>query len=298
MTCTRTSSPHVFTVDVEEWFQVSAFEPLVDRAQWAMLPSRVDASVDRLLDLLAHHGATGTFFVLAWLAERKPQLVRRIGDAGHEIASHGWWHRRVTTQRPEEFRADVRRARQLLEDVAGSPVIGYRAPSFSIVPGREWAFDVLIEEGYRYDSSVFPIRRSSGYGFPGAPEQPYRIECSSGELIELPITPLRVGSVRVPAAGGAYFRHLPYALARATLRQCEARGTPGVFYLHPWEIDPAQPRLAAPFLTHLRHYGGIHRTERRLSRLFSEFRFATAAEALGLSMPAAVPAAMQDGSGP
>jgi polysaccharide deacetylase family protein (PEP-CTERM system associated) len=279
---------HVFTVDVEEWFQVSAFERLVERGDWAAQPSRVDACVDRLLALLAEAGSSGTFFVLGWLADRRPGLVRRIADAGHEIASHGWWHRRVTTQQPAEFRADVRRARVLLEDIAGVPVTGYRAPSFSIVPGLEWAFDVLLDEGYRYDSSVFPIRRSSGYGYPDAPSQPYRLRRAAGELLELPITPLVVAGARVPASGGAYFRHLPYVVTRAMLRQRAARGTPGVFYLHPWEIDEGQPRLDAGVLTRIRHYGGIHHTESRLRRLLAEFRFVTAAEALGIQAPVPV----------
>lgn len=292
----RSAPPvHVFTVDVEEWFHVSAFERIVDRADWPTLPRRAGASVDRLLELLAQHGSRGTFFVLAWLAERSPDIVRRIADAGHEVASHGWWHNRVTIQRPEEFRDDVRRARRVLEDITGRAVLGYRAPSFSIVPGLEWAFDILIEEGYRYDSSVFPIRRSSAYGFPGAPEEPYRIARPTGELIELPITPFRLGRLRVPSSGGAYFRHLPYALTAATLRQCASRRSPGVFYLHPWEIDPAQPRVAASALTRIRHYGGLGRTETRLRRLLREFRFASAVETLALDVPEPVHASTDPG---
>ncbi|HLQ24241.1 MAG TPA: polysaccharide deacetylase family protein, partial [Gemmatimonadales bacterium] len=174
--------PHVFSVDVEEYFQVLAFEQVVSRASWDTLPSRVEESVGRLLELLARHSATATFFTVGWLAERKPALIRRIAEAGHEIASHSWWHRRVTALPPEEFRRDVRRCRDLLENVTGRRVAGFRAPSFSIVPGLEWAFDVLIEEGYRYDSSVFPIRRCE-YGYPGAPPDAYEIRRPAGVLL-------------------------------------------------------------------------------------------------------------------
>ena len=236
------TAPQLFSVDVEEYFQVLAFEQAVPRSTWDTLPSRVEESVDRLLDLLARHSATGTFFTVGWLAERKPGLVRRIAAQGHEIACHSWWHRRVTTLTPEEFRRDVRRCRELLQEVAGRPVSGFRAPSFSIVPGLEWAFDVLIEEGYRYDSSVFPIRRP-GYGYPGAPTVPYEIRRPAGVLLELPMATAVIGGIRLPAAGGGYLRHLPYALTERAARQNGARGTSGMFYVHPWEIDEGQPRL-------------------------------------------------------
>lgn len=266
------TAPQLFSVDVEEYFQVLAFEQTIPRSAWDTLPSRVEESVDRLLDLLARHSATGTFFTVGWLAERKPELIRRIAAQGHEIACHSWWHRRVTTLTPEEFRRDVRRSRELLQDMAGRPVTGFRAPSFSIVPGLEWAFDVLIEEGYRYDSSIFPIRRP-GYGFPGAPTVPYEIRRPAGVLLELPMATAVIGGIRVPAAGGGYLRHLPYALAERAARQNGARGTSGMFYVHPWEIDEGQPRLPVSPFTRLRHYGGIHRTLPRLERLLSRFPF-------------------------
>lgn len=273
---------HHFTVDVEEYFQVSALESHVGRGRWDTLESRVEASVGHILDALARHGARGTFFVLGWLAERKPDLVRAISGAGHEVASHGWDHRRVTTQTPEEFRASVRRTKQVLEDQSGAPVLGFRAPSYSIVAGREWALDVLVEEGYRYDSSLFPVRRP-GYGYVAAPRDPYWIERNAGPLAEVPPATLRVLGVNLPAAGGAYFRLLPYGLVRAALRSCERRGVAGTFYVHPWEFDPDQPRFEVPALTRLRHYGGLARTKGRLERLLSEFRFTSIAPHFGLT---------------
>ena len=270
---------HIFTVDVEEYFQVNSFERVVARADWDRFPSRVERSVDVLLDRLARREALGTFFVLGWIADRHPRVVRRIADAGHEIASHGWWHRRVTMLTADEFREDVRSSRAVLQDVSGQPVLGYRAPSFSIVPGREWAFDVLVEEGYGYDSSLFPIRRP-GYGYPGAPVHPHAIERPSGSLTEFPLTTAAWMGLRVPAAGGGYFRHFPYALTRRAFRACAAAGMPGVFYIHPWEIDPEQPRMPVPWLTRLRHYRGIARTLARLDRLLADFRFTSVARHL------------------
>jgi polysaccharide deacetylase family protein (PEP-CTERM system associated) len=266
------AATHIFTVDVEEYFQVTAFERVVARDEWQALPSRVAAQVTTLLTLLARHEVSATFFVLAWVAERHPHVVRDIAAAGHEIASHGRWHRRVTALTPAEFRADVRDAKACLEDVSGCEVSGYRAPSFSVTPGLEWAFDVLLEEGYRYDSSVFPIRRP-GYGYPGARDDPHWIARPAGALLELPLATATVLRARLPAAGGAYLRHLPYALIRRAFAQHEARGVPGVFYVHPWELDPEQPRLRVPPLTRLRHYAGLRRTESRVGRLLREFRF-------------------------
>jgi polysaccharide deacetylase family protein (PEP-CTERM system associated) len=271
------TTTHLFTVDVEEYFQVSALESYVSRAAWARYESRVDCGVNRLLELLGAHGARGTFFVLGWVAERRPDVVRRIAEAGHEVASHGWDHRRVTQQTAPEFRESVRRSRLLLEDLCGVPVLGFRAPSFSIVPGREWALDLLIEEGYRYDSSLFPVRRM-GYGYPSAGRDPYWVERPTGRLFELPPATLRRWGNNLPAAGGAYFRLLPYGLVRRALAECEARRVPGTFYIHPWELDPEQPRLAVSWLTRIRHYGGLAGTASRLERLLSEFRFTSIRE--------------------
>jgi polysaccharide deacetylase family protein (PEP-CTERM system associated) len=280
------ATSHFFTVDVEEHFQVSAFEPVVRRDDWERYESRVARNVDVLLDLLAAHATHGTFFILGWVAERHPQVVRRIADAGHEVASHGQDHRRVTHQTPAEFRASVTRSRLVLEDLSGKAVQGFRAPSFSIVPGREWAFDVLLEAGYRYDSSLFPIRRPGGYGYPAARRHPHWIDRPAGRLLELPLTTLRRVGWNLPAAGGAYFRVLPYGVVRAALRDSDARGVPAVFYLHPWEVDPHQPRVRAPLVARLRHYTGLKGTLGRLERLLGEFRFG----AIGPRLPAVVSA--------
>jgi polysaccharide deacetylase family protein (PEP-CTERM system associated) len=265
---------HFFTVDVEEHFQVSAFEGVISRDQWAGQETRVVGNVGRLLDLLARYGVQGTFFILGWLAERHPDMTRRIVAAGHEVASHGHDHCRVTHQTPEEFRGSIRRSKAVLEDVTGQHVTGFRAPSFSIVPGREWAFDVLLEEGYQYDSSLFPIRRPGGYGYPDAPRAPHWINRPAGRLFELPLTTVRWLRWNLPASGGAYFRILPYAMTRAAFAESERRGVPGTFYVHPWEVDAGQPRLAAaPLTARLRHYTGLTRTMGRLERLLGEFRF-------------------------
>lgn len=264
--------PHYFSCDVEEHFHVNAFEPYIARADWDRQPSRVDASTGHLLELLARHGAIGTFFVVGWLADRKPGLVRRIADAGHEIASHSWWHRRVPSLTPEEFREDLVRTKARLEEIVGRPVEGFRAPSFSILPGMEWAFDILLETGHRYDSSVFPIRRP-GYGWPGAPTTPYDIVRPAGVLREYPMATLRRFGVRVPAAGGGYFRQFPYLVTRAAFAGARRRGERAMFYIHPWELDPGQPRVACDRLTAVRHYRGLDRTVPRLERLLADFEF-------------------------
>lgn len=272
---------HIFTVDVEEYFQVGVFDEVVPRDRWEGMPSRIEANVDFLLDLLDRHSTIATFFTLGWIARRHPKVVQRIVSAGHEIASHGWWHRRVLTLSPDEFRQDVRDSRAILEDVSGSTVLGYRAPSFSITPGCEWAFDVLVEEGYRYDSSIFPIRRP-GYGYPDAPPVPYLIKRPSGTLCELPLATTRIGRVRVPAAGGAYLRLLPYSVTRRAFREYDESGIPGTFYIHPWELDPDQPRLHATLQRRMRHYTGLSKTLPRLERLLTEFRFTSIARHLGV----------------
>lgn len=270
--------PHLFTVDVEEYFQVTVFEKVVKRVQWDSLPSRVERGVDVLLDLLERHGGHGTFFTLGWIADRHPGLVTKIAAAGHEIASHGWWHRRVPNMGRAEFRAGLRDSKAILEDLSGQEVLGFRAPSFSIVPGTEWAFDVLLEEGYRYDSSLFPIRRR-GYGYPDAKPGPHLIEREGGTLIELPMATTRAAGIRLPAAGGGYLRILPFSLSliRRALDEQRRAGESAVFYVHPWEVDPHQPRLPAGPVAHLRHYTGLTRMLPKLERLLEEFRFTSVA---------------------
>ncbi|MGH7680045.1 MAG: XrtA system polysaccharide deacetylase [Gemmatimonadaceae bacterium] len=271
---------HFFTVDVEEYFQVSAFDQVVSRDDWARLPSRLEHNIPILLEDLDRAGAKGTFFTLGWVAKHRASVVREIQSAGHEIASHGYWHRRVNTISPDEFREDVRSSKRALEDLTGEQVRGYRAPSFSIIPGTEWAFDVLIEEGFQYDSSLFPIRRR-GYGYPGAPKSPHVIRRGPGELTEFPLATTSLAGVTIPAAGGGYLRHFPFALIRRAFRDADARAVPSTFYIHPWEIDPDQPRLPVGAVTRLRHYRGLSAARGRIQRLLSEFRFTSIASYAG-----------------
>lgn len=271
---------HHFTVDVEEYFQVSALEPFVPRDAWEHLSSRVVDSTLRIVDLLEEAGTLGTFFTLGWVARRHPELVRRIAEAGHEVASHGWDHRRVTHLEPSEFREQVRDSRSILEDLSGERVLGYRAPSFSIVPGREWALEILAEEGYTYDSSLYPVRRR-GYGYPAADRHPHLIQTPAGPLHELPPLTVRHWGATLPAGGGGTFRQLPLAYTLRALHALEREGRGGTFYIHPWEVDPEQPRVkGTSLLTRVRHYRGLSRTEARLKRLVATFRFRSIRETL------------------
>ncbi len=263
---------HHFTVDVEEFFHGTAFESIIARAEWGELPRRSPAVMDRLLELLDDRNVQATFFVVGWLAELEPDLIRRCAAAGHEIAAHSHDHRLVTAQEPEAFRASVRRNRGFLEDLIGSAVVGFRAPSFSIVPGAEWAFDVLLEEGYRYDSSLFPIRGHPTYGYPDGPPDPHWIARPGGTIAEFPATTLTVAGRRLPASGGAYFRFFPYRYLQRAFRQAEARGAPAMFYIHPWELDVA-PEAPIPWRTRMRAFHGVGRTWPRLERLFDDFDF-------------------------
>lgn len=259
------------TVDVEEHFQVSAFETLVRRADWDKFRSRVEGNVDRILDLFAAHATPATFFVLGWIAERHPAMVRRIAAAGHEIASHGWDHVRVPRQDAEEFRSDVRRTKALLEDVSGTPVKGYRAASFSISSAVPWAHEVLAEEGYAYSSSIYPIRHDL-YGAHDGPAEPYSPNPDL-PLIEIPVSAARFGQQAIPCGGGGYFRLLPYTLSRwAIARVRRDEGRRSVFYFHPWEIDPEQPRPdGLTVRTRVRHYTNQARMEGRLARVLDDF---------------------------
>ena len=263
---------HFFTVDVEEYFQVRALRSVVSRDDWLSRPSRVAKNVDDLLDCLSRHGARGTFFVLGWIARYRPEVVRSIASAGHEIASHGFWHEQVTALDRAAFLDDVRSSKCELEDVTGSAVLGYRAPSFSIIPGWEWAFDVLIEAGYRYDSSLFPIRRR-GYGYPSALPTPHVITRSCGTLAEFPLATTKIFGYPVPAAGGGYLRQFPLAVIRRAFRQASERGESATFYIHPWEIDAEQPRLPVSRLNRIRHYRGLDCALGRIECLCREFSF-------------------------
>jgi polysaccharide deacetylase family protein (PEP-CTERM system associated) len=268
-----TEVAHHFTVDVEEYFHPTAMAPYYPAASWDGLERRSPGVVARLLDMLAAHEVCGTFFVVGWLAEREPAMVRAIALAGHEIASHGYEHELVGRLGPGGFRSSVRRSKRVLEDIAGSPVMGYRAPSFSIVPGLEWAFDVLLEEGYAYDASLFPIRRHPTYGYPQAARDPHWISRPGGRLAELPATTLTLLGAALPASGGAYFRLLPATLVEAGLRQAARRGRPGMFYIHPWELDDWAPSVRAPWHQRARTFAGRRRCAARLERVLGRFRF-------------------------
>lgn len=275
------TTSHFFTVDVEEYFQVRALEAAVPREEWISRPSRLAASIDALLERLDRHNARGTFFVLGWIAEHRPEVVRAIAAAGHEIASHGYWHERVTALDRDALREDVRLSKHALEDLIAAEVVGYRAPSFSIIPGWEWVFDVLVEEGYRYDSSLFPIRRR-GYGYPDSPRTPHVIQRPAGRIAEFPLATMRLFRYPIPAAGGGYLRQFPLAIIRRAFREASERCEPATFYIHPWEIDPGQPRLPVSALNRLRHYRGLGSTLERIDLILEEFTFTTIASYLPL----------------
>lgn len=272
---------NALTVDVEDYFHVAALAPSISRDSWVARESRVVANTHRLLDLFERSGARGTFFFLGWVAERHPQLVRDVAARGHEIACHGYSHRLVYEQSPEEFREETRRSKRLLEDIAGTAVLGYRAASYSIVRESLWALDVLVELGFAYDSSIFPVRHDR-YGIPDAERIPHRLSTPGrNAIVEWPLSTATVLGFRLPVAGGGYFRLLPYWVSRwglASINRRERR--PFVFYLHPWEIDPGQPRVSASWLSRFRHYTNLAACEARLCRLLGEFRFATAREGL------------------
>ena len=263
---------NAMTIDVEDYFHVSVFDSTVRRTEWESMESRVVANTERLLDLFDEHAVRGTFFVLGWVAERHPALVRTIAGRGHELASHGYAHQLVYEQAPDVFREDVRRSKRLIEDLSGRRVNGYRAPSFSVTERSLWALDVLLEEGYRYDASIFPIRHDR-YGIPNAPRWPHAMARAKGSLFEVPGSTVRLGGTNLPVAGGGYFRILPYGWTRWGIGRVNREGQPAVFYLHPWEIDPEQPRLPAGLLGQFRHYRNLHRTETRLRSLMRDFSF-------------------------
>jgi polysaccharide deacetylase family protein (PEP-CTERM system associated) len=264
---------NALSVDVEDWFQVGAFERTLQRADWDGLTHRVERNSDAVLDLFAQADVKATFFTLGWVAERYPALMRRIADAGHEVASHGYDHARVFTFTPEQFRADLRKSRAILEDASGQAVTGYRAPSFSIDPRTPWAHPILAEEGYRYSSSVAPIRHDH-YGWPDSPRFAWK-PVEGSDLVELPVTTAKWGKRTLAAGGGGFFRLLPYAFSRWAIRQVnEQAGRPAIIYFHPWEIDPDQPRVAqAPLRSRLRHYSNLSVMADKLRRLTGDFEW-------------------------
>jgi polysaccharide deacetylase family protein (PEP-CTERM system associated) len=272
---------NVMSVDVEDYFHVAALSKVIRREQWDQLEYRAEDSTRRLLELFASSGIKATFFVLGWVARRSPHLVRQIQAAGHEVASHGMSHKLVFDQNREEFYQETRDAKALLEDILGAPVVGYRASTYSITRKSMWALDVLCELGFRYDSSIFPVRHDV-YGIPDAPVAPGKIRAPSGaEIVEFPMSTAAMAGIKVPVCGGGYFRLLPYWFTRAGLRSINRRDSrPFVFYLHPWEIDAGQPVFEAGWLSKLRHYTNLSRTEPRLQRLIGEFSFAPMREVL------------------
>lgn len=271
---------HALTIDVEDYFQVSAFEHFVERAQWAEYESRVEANTRRVLKLLERHRTLATFFVLGWVAEKYPHLVQEIQAQGHEIGSHGYWHRLIYEQSPDEFREDVRLAKTVLSQITGLEITAYRAPSFSITRQSLWALEILAAEGYGVDSSIFPVRHDR-YGIPNAPTHFHPIETPSGPLWECPPSVLTVGRFNLPIAGGGYFRLCPWSWTRRFLKRATNSEQPFLLYLHPWEFDPDQPRLGiGSRLTRFRHYVNLSKTESKLDRLLAEFQFGRLSDVL------------------
>jgi polysaccharide deacetylase family protein (PEP-CTERM system associated) len=275
---------NALTFDVEEYFHAEAFAQVLRPEEWLAQESRVVASTERILDLLDREHVRATFFVLGWVAERQPALVREIASLGHEIGCHGYGHRMIQHLTRSEFERDVTRAKSALEDVTGHAVLGYRAPTFSIMRETLWSLEVLCEAGFRYDSSIFPIVHDR-YGIPDAPRFPHRLKAANGcELAEFPLSTVMLLGRRVPVAGGGYFRLFPYSFTRRALRWINRLdGQPAMVYLHPWELDPDQPRLPVGPLTRFRHLVNVSKTEARLVRLLGDFAFAPAAEVLAES---------------
>jgi polysaccharide deacetylase family protein (PEP-CTERM system associated) len=273
---------NALTVDVEDYYQVEAFAKVIRREEWGKWESRIERNTHRLLELFASHNTKGTFFILGWIAEHHQRLVREIAAAGHEVACHGYDHQLISNQNHEEFRADIRRAKSQLEDTIGEPVIGYRAPTYSITKRTIWALDVLIEEGFQYDSSIFPVHHDR-YGIPRAERFPHMISRERGEIIEFPPSTVRIAGQNLPVAGGGYFRLFPYPVFRWGVRRinrCEKRSA--IFMVHAWEIDPGQPILPGEWIDVFRHRLNLNRIEARLSGLLRDFRFTTIRKVLRL----------------
>jgi polysaccharide deacetylase family protein (PEP-CTERM system associated) len=265
---------NAFTVDVEDYYHVSGFERWIRREQWDGFESRVVSNTRRVLELLDRFGVKATFFVLGWVARRHPEIVREIHRCGHEIGSHGFWHRLIYRQSPEDFRKDLCESRRVLEDIIDEEVIAYRAPSFSITSQSRWAIDILVQEGFRIDSSVYPIRHDR-YGMPGASREVHRITSPSGTICEFPPSVAKLAGFRVPVGGGGYFRLYPLPWTCRLLQQINnIEGWPFLIFIHPWEVDPGQPRIReASALARFRHYVNLSGTERKLESLLSRFRF-------------------------
>jgi polysaccharide deacetylase family protein (PEP-CTERM system associated) len=270
---------NILTIDVEEYFCAMNLRSFAPQNSWDRLPSRVESCTKRILDLLDEFKYEATFFVLGWVAERIPELVREIENRGHEIATHGYGHQTLTELNAEAFKEDLRRALAATQPLVKQRIVGYRAPSFTVVPSTTWAYAVMEQNGIRYDSSVFPINFHPDYGFPNAPLSRYQV---SEKLTEVPMSCVNIKGIRLPCSGGGYFRLLPYFCSRFLFRKCIAAGRPVVFYVHPWELDPGQPRYPLPLLKRWRHYNNLGKTEERLRRLFKDFSFTSMRKALSL----------------
>ncbi len=260
---------NVVSVDVEDYFHAEIFSDVVGRARWESCASRVEANTRRLLELLSALNVHGTFFVLGWVAERYPALVREIAAGGHEVACHSYWHRLIYKLDPAEFKEDTRRAKDIIEQIAGQPVTGYRAPTYSVVDSSVWALEILAELGFTYDSSIYPIHHDR-YGMPGAPRSPFRFQTPSGPLTEFPITTFKLAGHNMPVGGGGYLRLLPSMYTRMGLKRVQNEGIPIVIYIHPWEVDPEQPRLPLGRLSNLRHYSNLSRTFERFKKVLQD----------------------------
>jgi polysaccharide deacetylase family protein (PEP-CTERM system associated) len=273
------------SIDLEDWFCVQNLNGIIRREDWERCESRVERSTLQLLDLFSRHNVSATFFVLGWVAERYPDLVREVEARGHEIASHGYSHKLITHMEADEFKADLHRSLEVLGGIARSPIRGFRAPSFSVTNRTMWATDILRDAGIHYDSSVFPIGFHPDYGIGTAPLSPYR---HSNGLLELPMSCAEIAGRRIPCSGGGYFRIFPYSFTRLLLRQCENAGRPVMFYLHPWEVDPGQPRVPAlKGQKRFRHYCNLNRTLGRMERLLRDFSFGSVREIWGSEVQAA-----------
>ncbi len=270
-----TTITHAITIDVEDYYHVAAFNDVIKPADWATLPSRVELNTNRILELFDEKKIKGTFFILGWVADRYPNIVKLISDQGHEVASHGYSHQLIYRQSQNTFLEETRKSKDILEDLIQKPVTGYRAASYSITRKSLWAVDVLLELGFKWDSSIFPVHHDN-YGIPGTPTSAYYLRNSSGEaLLEIPLTVATFGNTSVPAAGGGYFRLYPYFLSRYLFNRA-TQNRAGVFYLHPWEIDPEQPRIpGASLFSKFRHYNNLDVCQHRLNRLLNDFKFST-----------------------
>jgi polysaccharide deacetylase family protein (PEP-CTERM system associated) len=283
---------NALTIDVEDYYHVSAFESVVRREDWDGYESRVERNTYRILDILDMYNTKATFFVLGWIAERQAAIVREIARRGHEVASHGYTHQRIYTQTPEQFREETRRSKSVLEEIINQSIIGYRAASYSITSKSLWALDILVEEGFLYDSSIFPIWHDL-YGIPNAQRSFHAIQNRSGLIYEYPLSTLRIGKVNIPIGGGGYLRLFPYPLTKwgiSRLNKCESQ--PAIIYLHPWEVDPEQPRLHGKLFSRLRHYSNLHKTEPILQSLLNDFQFGKMKDLYSLERRASEPTAL------